>query len=340
VIKNIKISFYNIIFLYIIFAFQFNLYDYFYPLKISFVFLTLLIVLIEMKYLRFFILFTIISLVLLLFDIKYIASLTFLVFGFLYANTYALKKNFLFDFLILVNVIIMLLQLSGEFEILSKFQDYYVSENLSIFEGQDWFPLFQIRPSGIFPNTIYLSFFLLLAFSYVLNLKVINKNNSIYFFLALSLIISGSTLGLLLSLIIILFNFNVFFLFYFVLIMLFYYLILPDYFFSYNFNLDELILSIQSRLYPNLDGSFNSLVSKDLIIFGIMIILVLGFLLYKKLYKNILLIINILILIFPLILHDFGFNIAYAFFCGYLFSLIYINLISSDVNLNNYFIKK
>lgn len=334
-IKNIKLFFYSIIFLYIIFAFQFNLYDYSNPLKILFGFFTLSIVLLEIKYLRFFILFSILSLVLLFFNIKYIASLAFLVFGFLYANKYASNKNYLFDFLIIINLIIMLLQLTGEFEFLSKFQDYYISENISIFEVVDWFPLFQIRPSGIFPNTIYLSFFLLLAVAYVLNLKKINKKNSIYFILAISLIISGSSLGLLLSLIIILFNINVFFSFYIFIIILFYYLILPDYYFSYNFNFNELILSIQSRLNPNLDGSFNSLVSKNLIIFGIFIILILGYLIYKKLYKNSLLIINILVIITPLILHDFGFNIAYAFFCGYILNLIYINLISSRINLNN-----
>jgi hypothetical protein len=333
----IKLYLYQLIFIYVVLSFQFNLYDYGYALKIIFGCLALLIVLTKIRYVQFYIIFSILCLVLFYFDIKYIISLAFLFFGFIYANLYGMKKNIIFDFLIFINVSIMFLQLTGEFKIFSEFQDYYIAENLSIFESNDWFPLFQIRPSGIFPNTIYLSYFLLLSTAYAMNIRAIKKYILLYLLLALSLIISGSSLGILLSLMIILLNLNLFLSIYILSFLFLYFLILPDYFSTYNYSLDNLILSIQSRLSPNLDGSFNSLISKNIIFFGIITVLVLIYLLIKKIYNNYSLFFYIIILFTPLILHDFGFNIAYAFFFGYISNIIIRIINPTPVNPYKFF---
>jgi hypothetical protein len=222
----------------------------------------------------------------------------------------------------------MCFQLTGEFGFLSVFQDYYISESISIFDSNDWFPLFQIRPSGIFPSTIYLSFFLSLAVAYVLNLKATKYNNLIYIFIALSLVVSGSTFGLLMCLLIIIFNFNIILSFYILLSTIIYCFFIPDYFLNYNYNLEDLFSSIQTRITPNSDGSFNSLISKNLLFFGTFLFLLMVFLYFKKLHKNFILIINIIIILIPLIIHDFIFSIAYSFFCGYLLNLISSNAAS------------
>ena len=274
-------------------------------------------------------------------DFLKIIYMSFVMFyGFLFTSKYANKLNSLVFCVSCINLLVMLLQISGHFPILYSFQNYYNPEKNIIdifnYNGEGFIALTQLRPPGIFPSNIYLSLFeLFLAAYYFLN----NKNVKIYyiFVLAMIFVFSGSTLSYVLLVTILLLSENVtkasmLLLFSLVGIVL-YMLLLPFEFVEYNYSFDSLISSFKSRLITSNTGNNNSvfLIFKYYLL-GSVGALVLFLNYFSDInYRKIIFI--VILALAPLIIQPSIFINFYWFYMGCIIGQVYLNK-------NNVFLEK
>jgi len=101
-------------------------------------------------------------------------------------------KNILFLVLVL-NAVFIIVEINGLLPELVSYQIYYSGNATfrpALFVENGWFPLFQIRPSGVFHSTIYLSFEMIFIMA-ILMYPI--KNNLSILFMTFVSVFSGST---------------------------------------------------------------------------------------------------------------------------------------------------
>lgn len=180
-------------------------------------------------------------------------------FGYVLLRVYKERALILLTLLMFFNLALIGLQIVGINEIFYVQQNYYDNvgnipfRNLFTYtKSIEFLPLTQLRPSGIFPSTIFLSYFqFFLALYYFTGDRCMGK--FFYFFLSLLFVLTGSTASMLLAIFIYLFGEDRLvsrrFLYSYIISLIIYYLLLPSYFFDYNYSLQDLFLSINSRYF-------------------------------------------------------------------------------------------
>ena len=171
----------------------------------------------------------------------------------------------LLKFLVVSNIIIMLVQVMGISIYLSSFQ-YYGNSGLSpinIFHepSEVWYPDNQIRPSGIFPSTIYLSIFetSLIGYLVLSNIKI-----EYYYriLLAIFFVITGSVTSFILVCSTVLASMmrlsKLKIAYLYLLTIIIYIIIMPQYFVESNYSLIHLLESMWTR-FIYADGGNSSI---------------------------------------------------------------------------------
>jgi hypothetical protein len=283
-------------------------------IKASLGFLVLLLLLKINRY--YFLFHLVISIVLFIFDAMYVLKiinfLPVLYISYKLAFKYALLIRKFLIIVLSLNAIFILIEINGLIPELAFYQNYYnpTSYESSLFTENSWFPLFQIRPSGIFHTTIYLSFEIIFIMA-ILIYPV--KNDFTIVVITFISIFSGAT-ALFLSVFVLIvmakhvnstkyivkvFIFMVFWL-------LLYYFLYPA-FFSYNFSADSFVSSILSRFdlaSGNSTYTGNSILAQVIIIFAMLILLI--FYLIVNLFRFKLKYVYILTVIFIILtVHNF-----------------------------------
>lgn len=236
----------------------------------------------------------------------------FFFFGYCITKYNSPTIRFCLNNLIILNTVLMLFQICGDFPKLHEFQFYSEKIPVNVHNLGDIIPLSQLRPPGIFPSTIYLSLFQIFCVSFFLiEQKPVSFAETIYLVSFLSL--AQSTTSVILFLII-------FFLLIrkqkkiiaVLIVFCIYYFFLPKKFLHYNFNLNEFMVSVNSRLSFMETIPANSqftLIFSSIILFVIICGLIKN---RKKRYKVVL----ISLLILTLFLHSLAFSAFYWLFLG------------------------
>jgi len=281
-----------------IFSFQINLiltsqYKLFYDLVMASLIFSLFLITNRwsVRYVGFFIIFFCVGL---LYDdiLKWVYLAISFYFGYLLISRYKERVLLLLTLVVFFNFIILGLQLLGVNEIFYKMQNYYPNfsglQYVDLFidnDGLTWAPLSQFRPSGIFPSTIYLTFFQFFLVSYFFS-GTRYAGRFFYFLLSLFFALSGSSASMLLVIGVYLFGgdrrISRWFIYGYVISLILYYIMLPSYFFEYNYSYEGALLSISSRFIlvsAMTDNGFANL-------FNIYISFVMGFILLLFLYTG------------------------------------------------------
>lgn len=233
--------------------------------------------------------------------------------------------------LIYINTAIMIIQVTGTIPLFNSYQFYY--PNVADWHYKNIFtdtipyaPMNQWRPSGIFPSTIYLSAcqILIIAYLYLKNNAVGNFTTSV---LTLMLAVSASTASVLLAILVLLFGKNrqsalKFFLLYSFWLGL-YVLFMPEFFIRINYSWVDLLRSLSTRLLESEDGIKHSAIAG----YGIhLIILFFLAIVYAKFKRNSNLrgvTFFLILVVSPLVLHDFTKAAFYWFLLGLTYSVYY-----------------
>jgi len=260
-------------------------------------------------------------------------------FGYVLLRVYKERVLMLLTLLMFFNLALIGLQIVGINEIFYVQQNYYDNvgnipfRNLFTYtKSIEFLPLTQLRPSGIFPSTIYLSYFqFFLALYYFTGDRCMGR--FFYFFLSLLFVLTGSTASMLLAIFIYLFGEDRLvsrrFLYTYIISLILYYVLLPSYFFHYNYSLQDLFLSISSRYFlesttgaGGLSGSFLLLLS---LLIGI--VLIADFYIKAQVFRS-LAFVSVL-LVSPIIVHNAAASPFYWFYVG---SVIGCYSISRSIN--------
>ena len=174
-------------------------------------------------------------------------------FGAILASKYKLTILPSIQVLMALNILIMLLQISGISSSLYTFQNYNgetsILNSIFTFDAGTKIPLMQVRPSGIFPSTVYLSLFNFFLVAYFFTKKTMSRSQLIM--LSFLFALSGSTACLLLAFLAIFFknsNLSKEFCFLYLFFIALYRILLPKMFFEYNYSIADFISSINVLL--------------------------------------------------------------------------------------------
>lgn len=257
---------------------------------------------------------------------KLISLVMVFVFGYSWQSQNKANTQNILTFIVAVNFLFLFVQLtaiSNTFYISTNYNGEFTQIG-NLFEAESTlktqFPLVQLRPSGIFPSTVYLSQACIFL-SYVFAIRQELFSRYYMFLLALSLVISGSTASIFMAIGIFLFstnriNANCFILIYIACLIVYLYF-MPNYIVSYNYSIADFVGSVNSRIPSYFQLKYPH--------YAIELILTLSFILLMKLYlqkSKYYLKVNRLIGAFffasiPLIIHSqLLHSIFYAFFLG------------------------
>jgi len=245
--------------------------------------------------------------------------------------------------ILVLNVIFLFIELNGFVDGLDKFQIYYdsVGYQKSFFVENSWFPLYQIRPSGIYHSTIFLSFEMIFTIA-ILFYGI--KSYTLVFVITFLSVFSGSTALFLLLMIIPLVlyiskvnNLKITLATYSSLI---FWLVVYMYMYpsiaSYNFNFENYLASFDTRLdfsntHSTITANIKLIVTILIIIFWLVI-----FYLIKNNYKlNMRFIYLFIILASVFLIHDFVNTSKFYINIGLLFGYIKIYYLHKNYNLAN-----
>jgi hypothetical protein len=243
----------------------------------------------------------------------------------------------------ILNMIFVALQFLGAGEYVYYHQQYsYSSNNAAVWmqNTSELLPLQQLRPSGLFTSTIYLTLFALIFFGHTV-FSLCKKNKTGYYLIGFAMPFMGSSASIILIIIslIALFH-NKKMLYYFLgslsSIAFIYYYYFP--FFNYNFNMRVTLTSIVGRITANSFIAQNSIISIVVILLLISIAVNAMFKHYK--YTSFVIILSPLVLM-PLFLHPIIFDPKYSFLLGMLSAYyckykINTNQMSRRRAMNNY----
>lgn len=228
-------------------------------------------------------------------------------------------------FLMFINVTFLILQVVGINDIFYLHTNYS-NESIPFSISDDniisaqYLP--QFRPSGIFPAPTFLSYFCILILS--VTLYLMNNNKIILICIGVTYGLSGSTIGLLLNIIFLIYFFRARF-FYIIpityVIILYVYFTIFEPFFKYNYSYDDLISSTLDRSLSESIYSENPIV---LLLISIIFLTYIFFLIRKYKFRKLIDLIPGLIVIFmPLLLHDFTTSLLFSLFLAYGIAMIY-----------------
>jgi hypothetical protein len=252
-------------------------------------------------------------------------------FGFIFIARYGARVGPFVGKLVVLNLVIVMIQLLGITQFVYLFQNYYAPENfvnlLANFGRYDYLPLMQVRPSGVFPSTIYLSLFQFFVVTFLFLYKTpISKR--LNFLLALFFAVTGSTTCVLLAFGVVMLAENRAaarqFFKYFIVCVILYWALLPPVFFDWNYSWFSVISSVDSRLFLDVEsgGNIHSAFLKEPVLFAFLVVAVT---LYLRYAWNI----NIRRLVFvctltfgPLMLHDTLTSVFYWFDAGCIFGIL------------------
>lgn len=243
-------------------------------------------------------------------------------FGYLLATRHKATILISIQILMVLNILIMLLQIAGISSLIYSFQKYngdtFVLNSILSFDENSGVPLMQLRPSGIFPSTVYLSLFEFFLVGYFFTERVIARSQLVM--LSLLFALSGSTASLMLVFLAVgfknsKFSSELFFLYSFFILL--YRTFLPRIFFEYNFSVADFLSSISGRFSNSYLNQFS--VNNVLVVIFVALSLYLWFKNRKsQLEISNLIFIGILAL-GPLLIHDFSTVIFYWFHVGFLY---------------------
>ena len=228
----------------------------------------------------------------------------------------AMKWIFYINFII---VTIQFLGIREEAYILAN----YSSEGLPIPFTEESFGMArflpQFRPSGIFPSPTYISVFTVLFYSTTLA-RAQNTDRSTNFCAGVFMCLIGSTVGLFLAIISILLIVRIQSIKYlvagYILSSAIYAFCLPQQF-DYNLNIDEIMVSIMSRLDTSSAGSGESVMQHNWPIFLILVFFSAVFLLIACRFGRVTLLVPPLIALgLPIMVHDITLSLYYFFLIG------------------------
>jgi hypothetical protein len=259
-------------------------------------------------------------------------------FGFILASKYKLTILPSIQVLMALNILIMLLQISGISSSLYIFQNYNgeasILNSIFTFDAGTKLPLMQLRPSGIFHSTVYLSLFNFFLTAYFFTKKTMSRSQLVM--LSLLFVLSGSTACLMLVFLAIFFknsNFSREFCFLYLFFISLYRILLPKMFFEYNYSTTDFISSFNSRFSISYFSQYptNNL---HLLVFIAFIALVLYFAIkaQKKYFELLHLIFLGALALGPLVIHDLSMVSFYWFHIGFLYG-IFFNDFSKIINL-------
>lgn len=171
-------------------------------------------------------------------------------FGYLVASNSKLRLLDITFFFLVVNAIAMLMQISGKFPLLNSLGDY----------GNAHESISRLRPSGIFVGPVYVTFFVYTFLLILANSPIVKVSHVLV--LAASMALSGSSSSYITCLALLAvggrpYKFGI--VCSFGLFLLIYSICLPDFFFTYNYSIENLILSLEARLSLNYLSSYSNL---------------------------------------------------------------------------------
>ena len=241
---------------------------------------------------------------------------------FLYNLSTAIKS---INVLLIINVIILSLQLVGISDVFYSHVNYANEAiQISIFDQNDIpaYYLPQFRPSGIFPAPTFISYFCILVCSLCLHHS--KKNNKLMLALTgILYVLTGSTMGLLLSIIFLIWSvknraFFIVTFFYFTSLLI--YSIKLKSFFKYNFSYTDIL---ESTINRSMHESIFILNPYLVMILAIIFIPIAILAIFKYGYKNLIIMLPGYLLIFgPIMLHDFSTSLMAYLFFGFGFAMI------------------
>lgn len=260
--------------------------------------------------------------------------LKFFSFFFIFYISYQLVINYssnikkILVIIFFLNAIFILIEINGLIPQLAYYQIYYTSlpyEN-SLFVENAWFPLFQIRPSGLFHSTIYMSLEVIFIMAILMHPV---KNNFLIVTITFVAVFSGSTAIFLSILILIastikvngskvIFKFFILILFW----LLIYYFVYPS-FFSYNYNYLNYIGSFSTRF--DIDSTSSSFTANKNLFLALSFFMLLTSMLYliaNKYTFNTRYIYITILLIIMLTIHNFIFTLKFYMNIGLLIGFV------------------
>lgn len=256
-------------------------------------------------------------------------------FGSILASKYKLTMLPSIQALMALNILIMLLQISGISSSLYAYQNYNgetsILNSIFTFDAGTKIPLMQVRPSGIFPSTVYLSLFNFFLVAYFFTKKTMGRSQLIM--LSLLFVLSGSTACLLLVFLTIFFknsNFSKEFCFLYLFFLALYRILLPKMFFEYNYSIADFISSINGRFSISYLSQYS--INNLLLLAFITLVFYFAIKAQKKHFELTHLIFLGALAVGPLAIHDFSTVIFYWFHIGFLYG-IFFNDSSKITNL-------
>ena len=244
-----------------------------------------------------------------------------LVLGYIAVSRYNQDYCKAMKWLFYINFTIVVIQFLGIWEQAYTFTNYQNQASpIPITEENFGMASFlpQFRPSGIFPSPTYISAFTVLFYSTTLA-RVQNSNRSTNFCAGVFMSLIGSTLGLFLAIISILLIVRIQSIKYLVagymLSSAIYAFYLPQQF-DYNFNINEIMDSITSRLDTSAGGG-ESVMQHNWLIFLILAFFSAVFLLIARRFDSATLLVPPLIAFgLPIMVHDITLSLYYFFLIG------------------------
>jgi hypothetical protein len=244
-----------------------------------------------------------------------------LAFGYLAVTRYEQYYCRAMTCLLYINLIVVIIQFLGISEWAYAFANY-TSQGLPIYFTDEKFGvasfLPQYRPSGIFPSPTYISAFAVLLFSTMLARNQ-SSGKSTNFCAGVFMSLLGSTVGLALAIIstsLIMRRSSIKYLMAgFLLSSSLYACYLPQQF-DYNFNIDELWISVTSRIDASAAVG-ESVVQNNLLNFFILVFASLVIFLTSIRFRNLTLLVSPLIVFgLPIMVHDITLSLYYFFMLG------------------------
>lgn len=230
------------------------------------------------------------------------------------------RETFLFSILSIavLNYFVMLGQLSGHFEALFSFVNYANVADPVPFFSADSVPanyLPQIRPSGMFPTTTYISVFCILLFSTALFEKEL-VNKSVLAFIGSFFAVTGATIGLILAVILVALLLPcvrkaVWPTLGYLITIVIYFAILPEVA-GYNFSIIDFKTSVINRV---MDESI-LVVSPELLLFLMLMFCALIFIGIFRVKEYVYLVAPLSLAFLPILLHNIVLSLMYSIMLG------------------------